>query len=125
MAWAAAHTVPGAIFVDRHYSLDLPVSAGRSVITGGERWEQNWCYAPPALAARRRVASELGGLGEASGESRTLLEQLGRPVFVTVRRRWDEEDPGGWRYAVDYRHPGYRLVYRNEDLAFFRWEGGR
>jgi hypothetical protein len=122
MAWAATHTEPGAIFVDRRFSLDVPVSAGRSVISGGERWEQNWGYAPEALAARRRVAAELGALREPSDEARLLLGQLVRPVYVTVRRSWpDVADPGAWTRTVAGPHPGYRLVYQNPDLAIFRW----
>lgn len=126
LAWAAAHTEPGTIFVDSRFSLDLPASAGRSVMSGGEPWEKIWGYAPRALDLRRRATAELGALGEASGEVRALLADLGRPVLVTVRRRWEEPgDPGRWARMLAAPHPGYRLVYRNDDLAFFRWEGTR
>jgi hypothetical protein len=126
MRWAASHTPADAILVDRRFSTDLPVRAGRSVVSGGERWEHLWSYAPAALAARRRMTDELGALGEASPGTQALIRSLARPVFVTVRRRWDEDGPaGGWDQAIMSAHPGYALVYRNQEIAFFRWEEGR
>ena len=126
MRWAASHTPADAILVDRRFSVDLPVRAGRSVVSGGERWEHLWSYAPEALAARRRMIDELGALGEASPGTLELIRSLARPVFVAVRRRWDEDGPpGGWDQAIMSAHPDYALVYRNEEIAFFRWEGGR
>ena len=125
MRWARDHTAADAIFVDRKYWVDLPVRAGRSVISGGEYWEDNWGYAPAALAARRRVVAELGTLGAVSDQARDLLSALGRPVFVTLRRRWDDRGAIDWERKLAASHPGYRLVYRNAGIAFFRWEGGR
>jgi len=129
MRWVASHTPADAILVDRRFSTDLPVRAGRSVASGGERWEEGVpgaFYAPSALAARRRMTNELGALGEASPGTRALIRSLARPVFVTVRRRWDEDGPAGeWDRAILSAHPGYALVYRNEEIAFFRWEEGR
>jgi hypothetical protein len=118
--WAASHTPPDAMFVDRKFWLDLPSGTGRSMISGGERWEDNWGYAPAALAARRRIVADLGSLGPASDEARRVLSELGRPVFVTLRRRWG--DTPDWDHALAGPHPGYRLVYRNADIALFRWE---
>ena len=69
---------------------DAPVLAGRSVMSGGERWEQNWSYALPALDARRRASRELGVLAAPSPEVHAFLRTLKRPVFVTVRRRTAE-----------------------------------
>jgi hypothetical protein len=122
MRWVALHTAADAVFLDADLSLDVPVRAGRTVMSGGERWEQNWCYPPPALADRRRAASELGALDPPSPEVVTFLRTLGRPVFVTVRRR-TAEATGLWARALAAPPAGYTLVYRNPDLAILRWEG--
>jgi hypothetical protein len=120
MRWARAHTPRDAIFVDPDFCLDLPVRACRSVMTGGERWEQNWRYPAPALAARRRAAMELGALAAPSLEVEAFLHALGRPVFVTLRRR-GAAGPARWGRELAIAHPGYRLVYRNDSIAIFQW----
>ena len=90
-------------------------------MTGGQRWEQNWGYSTPDLLARRRSARELGALAPPSREVEAFLRELGRPVFVTLRRRSEgEEAPWSRELAAD--HPGYRLVYRNDEIAIFRCE---
>jgi hypothetical protein len=123
MRWALARTPADAIFVDPDLSLDLPVSAHRSVMTGGERWEQNWGYPPHALEARRRAASELGALAVPSPKVAAFLASLERPVFVTVRRR-SAEPARRWGDELTRGHPGYRLVFVNEYIAIFRWSAG-
>ncbi len=123
MRWAIANSPPEAIFVDAETSLDLPVRARRSVITGGVRWEKNWSYPAPALRVRRQTAFELGALRTPSGDVREFLYRLGRPVFVARRRSRGGGDMDRWRREIGAVHPGYQLVYRNDDIAFFRWSG--
>ncbi len=120
MRWARAHTPRDAIFVDPDLSLDLPVRARRSVMTGGERWEQNWRYRTSALDARRHAAMQLSALAAPTHEMRTFLHALGRPVFVTLRRR-GSGDPARWGRELARTHPGYRQVYHNDDIAIFQW----
>jgi hypothetical protein len=75
------------------------------------------------MVSRRRMTAELGALGEASDETLALIRTLSRPVYVTVRRRWDEDEPvARWERAVMTAHRGYEMVYRNEEIAFFRFE---
>jgi hypothetical protein len=123
MAWAASHAPPRTVLVDRRFATDLSVRARRSVLSGGERWEHLWSYPAGAMAARRAAAEELGALAPASPATRELIRGLARPVFVAVRRRWEEEAGAGWEEVLTGDHPGYHLVYRNADIAFFRWEG--
>jgi len=118
MQWAAENTPPGAILVDRRFATDLAVRARRSVISGGERWEHLWSYPPAATGVRRAMTEEMGALSPASPATRELIQGLARPVFVAVRRRWEEN----WEQVVAANHPGYDLVYRNPDIAFFRWQ---
>jgi hypothetical protein len=120
MRWAADHTPPGAILVDRRFATDLAVRARRSVISGGERWEHLWSYPAGATATRRAMTVEMGALSPASPATRELIRGLARPVFVAVRRRWEED----WEQRLAADHPGYDLVYRNPDIAFFRWREG-
>lgn len=120
MRWARTHTPPNAVFVDAHLSLDLPVRAGRSVITGGPRWEQNWRYPEPALRVRRETAGQLGALEPCSDAVREFLNGLGRPVFV-VRRRPREAGPhDGWDGRAGDR-PGYQRVFANDETAIYLW----
>lgn len=120
MRWAELHTPRDAVFVDPDLSLDLPVGARRSVMTGGEAWERNWGYPRPALDARRRASAELGALSVPAPEVSAFLTRLGRPVFVTLRRR-TAAPAGRWGGQLTVAHPGYRLVFLNEDIAIFRW----
>lgn len=125
MQWALAHTPPGAVLVDRRFATDLAVRARRGVLSGGERWEHLWSYPAQTTAARRTATVELGALSPASPGTRELIRGLGRPVFVAVRRRWEEEAGGTWEQVLTGEHPDYDMVYRNPDIAFFRWrEGG-
>ena len=64
----AEHTAPDAIFVDRKFWLDLPSGTGRSVISGGERWEDNWGYAPDeSLDNESLIAEAYQGIRPAPG----------------------------------------------------------
>ena len=119
MRWARAHTARDAIFVDPDLALDAPVRAGRSVMTGGERWEQNWRYRTSALDQRRSAASLLGALAPPTYETKTFLHRLGRPVFVTLRRR-GASGAVRWERDLAAIHPGYHIVYRNDDIAICR-----
>jgi hypothetical protein len=120
MRWARANTARDAIFVDPDLSLDLPVRARRSVMTGGEPWEQNWRYPTSALEVRRHAAMQLGALAPPTPEVEAFLRARGRPVFVTLRRR-GADGPARWDKALAGDHPGYRLVYRNDEIAIFEW----
>jgi len=121
MRWAGDHTARDAVFADRDSSLDVTVRARRSVITGGQRWERNWGYPTPALLARRQAARELSALAPLSPEVEAFLAGLDRPVFVTLRRRSEGEEVR-WSHDLASPHPGYRLVFRNDDIAIFRRE---
>jgi hypothetical protein len=121
MVWAREHTPRAAVFVDSTLSLDLPVEARRSVMSGGRRWEQNWRYPTAALRLRRETVAQLGALRPCSDEVREFLNGLGRPVFVALRRPEEDRSEAAWRARLAARYPGYRRVYDNEAIAFFRW----
>ncbi len=121
LRWARVNTPANTVFVDALLYLDLPVRSHRTVITGGEAWERNWGYPRPALEARRHAAAELGALHPPSREVRDLLNGMARPVFVARRRRGDGATIERWREELRAPHPGYQLVYHNDDIAFFRW----
>lgn len=121
MRWARDHTAADAIVVDSLLFLDAAVRAHRSVISGGPAWERNWGYDAGALDLRRRAARELGSLGVPSDPVAAFMTGLGRPAIVTRRRRGDGWTPERWRAEVTAPHPGYALLYHNDDIALFRW----
>ena len=65
--------------------------------------------------------AELGALRPCSDAVREFLNGLGRPMYV-VQRRSDAGGPDSlWRARLGASYPGYRLVYENDEIAFFRW----
>ncbi len=121
MRWARDHTEPDAVFADPALSLDMTVLATRSAVWG-EGWEKNWGYPAEALAARRRVVDELRRPGPLSPETAAFLREMGREIIVVDRLT--APDSTGSSAVHRAGEPGFRLLYRNSDIAFYRWEGG-
>lgn len=120
-SWARAHTAPEAVVVDADGASDMLVLAGRSALWGGGVVERDWGHPAPALEVRRRASRELCAGAELSPDVRALLEALRRDVVVVERAAADSgrDAPatfGGGRLAP---------LFRNAELAFYRWESGR
>ena len=116
MRWIRDHTPPQAVCTDRARSVDFAVLADRSVLDGGAENRAGWGLPASDLAARGRAAAALTAFSDPPQPLDPVLRRPGREVLVVVRRADGADE---WRRAGG---PGFRELYRDGELAVFRWE---
>jgi hypothetical protein len=120
-AWARRHTAPHTAFADEGGGEDLVVRAGRGSLWGGSGYENNWGYPMEEMRLRERAVRQLSAGGPLDGETRALLRALDRPVVVVARRRYAHRPGSAWRSLE--AGGSYRLLFENEEVRLFGWEG--
>ena len=130
--WVRLHTPNDALVVDADARLDMTVLAARTTLWGGDGWAKNWGYDPRQLQLRRTAAATLGSGLSPTPEVRALLGGLGREVLVVARRVEAGPNGNAWNRLVEPSPevaPGavtrFSLLYRNDSVAIFRWDGTR
>jgi len=123
LAWLKSRTPADVVLCDLGGARDLLTVAGRSVAWGGPGGERDWGYAPQSLAVRRAAVRALCRAEEPSPAARAWLTALARPLLV-VSRATAPDSLSGWDRLP--MHPErFQPVFRNAELAFYRWEGAR
>jgi hypothetical protein len=123
-SWCRAQLAPDAVIVDPGGASDMLVLAGRSALWGGGTLERNWGHAAPALDLRRRASRELAAPGGPSPEAGAFLSGLGRDVVLVARATGARDTAAAWNRAP--REPErFRPLYRNGEIALYRWRGNR
>ncbi|MEO5989624.1 MAG: hypothetical protein ABIU54_10415, partial [Candidatus Eisenbacteria bacterium] len=121
LAWLGANTPSDAMLCDLGGARDLLTVTGRSVLWGGPGGERDWGYPPHDLALRRQTVRALCQGVEPSGEGRALLATMSRPMLV-VARAAAADSLSGWNRLP--MHPErFQPVFRNDEMAFYRWQG--
>ena len=123
LAWVRERTPPGAAFADLAGAADLIAVGGRSVVWGGPHGERDWGADRDALQSRRLAVQALARGAEPGPAERAMLAALRREVIVTARVAEAGDVRSGWNVLP--RAPGFRELFRNGSVAFYRWEGAR
>lgn len=123
LRWLREHTTADAMLCDLGGARDLLTVTGRSVLWGGPGGERDWGYAPKALALRRETVRALCRGQEPSSAGRAWLATMARPMLI-VARAASPDSLSGWD-LLPMRPERFQPVFRNSEMAFYRWEGAR
>lgn len=121
--WLRTDSPTDIVLCDLGGARDLLAIAGRTVAWGGPGGERDWGYPPAALALRREAVRALCRAEEPSEAASAWLTSLARPVWV-VARASAPDSLAGW-VPLTHHPERFRPLFRNADMAFYRWAGSR